>query len=139
MNNEFNKLHERNSDFFASKNYRDFRHEMSTLEINKPPFVELSFKCCGYGYFPNYKDRMLKNFMEYLRDALKECNELTTLKIIFNGFDVNDNSIIMICNAVESIMDRKKLRTLWIHTNNLRKCRIKDFEALFNIIDKAGA
>lgn len=121
---ELNKCHERNSDFFANKNYRDFKHEMATLEIppHRPPFVELSFKCCGYGYFPNYKDRMLKNFMEYLIDAVRECTELTTLKIIFNGFDVNDGSIQRICAALEPALERKKLRTIWIHTNNLRKC-----------------
>lgn len=69
--NEFNKSHERSSEFFASKNFRDFKHELSTLEVSgRPPFVELSFKCCGYGYFPAFKDRMLKNFMEYLKDSL---------------------------------------------------------------------
>jgi hypothetical protein len=112
---------------------------MANLELpSRPPFVELSFKCCGYGYFPKFKDTMLKNFMEYLNDSLKECLDLTTLKIIFNGFDVNDGSIQRICSAVESILDRKKLRTLWIHTNNLRKCRKEDFVGLFNIIDRAG-
>lgn len=64
--------------------------------------------------------------------------EVTTLKIIFNGFDINDGSIQRICQAIETIVHNKKLRTLWIHTNNLRKCRIEDFVQLFNIIDSAG-
>lgn len=57
MNNESNKVHERSSEFFASKDYRDFMQELSSLElpIKNPPFTELSFKCCGYGYFPHYK------------------------------------------------------------------------------------
>jgi hypothetical protein len=112
---------------------------MSALELpERPPFVELSFKCCGYGYFPAFKAKMLGNFMGYLNEALDACAEMTTLKIIFNGFDASDGSIERICQAVESIIERKKLRTLWIHTNNLRKCREKDFIALFNIIDKTG-
>ena len=71
--NELNKSHERGSEFFASKNFRDFKHELSTLELasRNPPFVELSFKCCGYGYFPAYRDRMLRNFMGYLNDAVR--------------------------------------------------------------------
>jgi hypothetical protein len=99
---EFNKSHERASEFFASKNFRHFKEELSTLELpgRSPPFVELSLKCCGYGYFPAYKERMLRNFMEYLTEAVRECSELTTLKIIFNGFDVNDGSIERIYQAV---------------------------------------
>lgn len=31
------------------------------------------------------------------------------------------------------------MRTLWLHTNNLRKCRIADLVQMFNIFDKAGA
>ena len=100
--------------------------------------MELSFKCCGYGYFPAYKDRMLRNFMEYLNDAVRECSELTTLKIIFNGFDVNDGSMERIYQAILPALSGKKLRTLWLHTNNLRKCRIEDLVQMFNIFDKAG-
>ena len=113
---------------------------MSTMDppIRNPPFVELSFKCCGYGYFPQYKERMLKNFMEYLNDALRECTELNTLKIIFNGFDVDDGSIQRICQALKTVFQNKKLRTLWLHTNNLRKCRMEDFVELFNVIDNVG-
>jgi hypothetical protein len=137
---EFNKCHERTSEFFSSNKFREFKDELNFLELNirNPPFVELSFKCCGYGYFPVYKERMLKNFINYLSESVLECKELVSLKIVFNGFDVNDGSIQKICSAVGSILERKKIRTLWIHTNNLRHCRKEDFTNLFNIIDQAG-
>ena len=86
---------------------------------------------------------------------------MTTLKIIFNGFDVNvedgliksvdvedgliksvdvkDGSIERIYQAILTALKGKKLRTLWLHTNNLRKCRIEDFKQMFNIINWAGA
>ena len=71
MISDFNNSHERASEFFASKNFRNFENELSTLELPRRdppfvPFVELSFKCCGYGYFLAYRNRMLLNFMKYL-------------------------------------------------------------------------
>ena len=31
---------------------------------------ELSFKICGYGYFPKIKNKIVNNFILYLRQAL---------------------------------------------------------------------
>lgn len=81
---------------------------------------------------------MLKNFIAYLSDSVQFCQELTTLKIVFNGFDINNGSISKICEAVASILNRRKIRTLWIHTNNLRRCKKEDMIELFEMIDKAG-
>lgn len=63
---------------------------------------------------------------------------MVSLKIVFNGFDVQDGSIKRICNAVGPALERRKLRSLWIHTNNLRHCKKDDFVDLFNLIDQAG-
>lgn len=138
---EFNKSHERNSEFFASSKFREFKEELHVVDpmLRNAPFVDLSFKCCGYGYFPIYKERMLKNFISYLVESVRECQDLVSLKIVFNGFDVNDGSIKRICNAVGPALERgRKLRSLWIHTNNLRHCKKDDLVDLFNLIDQAG-
>lgn len=81
---------------------------------------------------------MLKNFISYLSDAVNECNELTSLKIVFNGFEVNDGSLFRIYKAVSSVLEKRKIRTLWIHTTNLRNCRKDDFVGVFNLMDQAG-
>lgn len=33
---------------------------------------------------------MKANFLNYLKDAIKSCKNLVTLKIIYNGFGVNE-------------------------------------------------
>jgi hypothetical protein len=103
---EANKSHERGSQFFASKTFRDFKEELIHYDIptKNPPFVELSFKCCGYGYFPAFKEAMKTNFLKYLTDSVYHCQELMTLKIIYNGFDVNDDSLSRIYKAIRSIL-----------------------------------
>jgi hypothetical protein len=97
----------------------------------------LSFKCCGYGYFPEYKKTMKANFLSYLADAIQSCKNLITLKIVYNGFGVNekvvnakdandkelnDNSLIKIYEIVCSIIGKRNLKTLWIKTTNIRNC-----------------
>jgi len=36
---------------------------------------------------------MKDNFIQYLHEAVTACDNLTTLKVIFNGFDVSDGSL----------------------------------------------
>jgi len=81
---------------------------------------------------------MKTNFLKYLTDSVYHCQELMTLKIIYNGFDVNDDSLSRIYKAIRSILDRKKLKTLWLQTTNLRKCREEDLSEMFSLIDKCG-
>ena len=81
---------------------------------------------------------MKDNFLKYLEDALKCSTEVMTLKIIFNGFDVNDGCLDRILKSVGEISGRQKLRTVWIQTTNLRICSRKDFQAIFALIDKLG-
>jgi hypothetical protein len=65
---------------------------------------------------------MIVNFMSYLTEAINVCNEITTIKIILNGFDVSDKTIKRLCIAFGPLIDRKKLKTIWLHTTNLRNC-----------------
>jgi hypothetical protein len=76
---------------------------MDNLNVNprKTPFLEMTLKCCGYGYFEEYKKEMKDNFIKYLSDALEYSKELITLKIIFNGFDVDDDSLSRILNKIK--------------------------------------
>lgn len=65
---------------------------------------------------------MIVNFMSYLTEAINVCTEITTIKIILNGFDVSDKTIKRLCNEFRPLIDRKRLKTIWLHTTNLRNC-----------------
>lgn len=60
--------------------------------------------------------------MSYLKEAISVCNDITTIKIILNGFDVRDNTLKRVCHAMEPLIEKKKLKTIWVHTTNLRSC-----------------
>lgn len=76
--------------------------------------------------------------MQYLTEAIRLCKEITTIKIILNGFDVSDRTVKKICQALEQLADKKKLKTIWVHTTNLRNCSEDDIVDLFNLIDRCG-
>lgn len=56
------------------------------------------------------------------------------MKITFNGFDISEiqNIFLDIANGIQKMP--RTLRVLWIHTANLKGCRLKDFEALFSLM-----
>ena len=76
--------------------------------------------------------------MSYLTEAINVSKDITTIKIILNGFDVSDKTLKRLCIAMEPLIDRKKLKTIWVHTTNLRNCAEDDIIDLFNLIDRCG-
>jgi hypothetical protein len=60
--------------------------------------------------------------MTYLNEAISVCKDITTIKIILNGFDVSDRTIKKLTIGLEPLIERKKLKTIWVHTTNLRNC-----------------
>ena len=125
--NELNRSHEQASEFFASKSYRSFEEQMGHHGLNPRNFNEMSLKCCGYGYFPEFKDKMKQNFLEYLREVVKACPDLTTLKVIFNGFDISDHSLKRIIDSLKGVVGSGAIRNIHLLTTNLRNCHFDDF------------
>lgn len=107
MEEDVHKIHEKSTEYFASKEFRTFRDELAFRGIpsNPSPFVGLSFKCCGYGYFPQYKERMRNNFLRYLEDALNCSPKVKTLNIIYNGFELNGECLKRILMAVGRLIE----------------------------------
>ncbi len=60
--------------------------------------------------------------MDYLIEAINYSKEITAIKIILNGFSVSDKIITRLCNALDPLIDRKRIKTIWVHTTNLRNC-----------------
>jgi Fe-S-cluster formation regulator IscX/YfhJ len=152
------KLHSQNSPFFAEeKTYQRFEEYLhhNGIDPRRVPFTELSFKVCGYGYFEKYKQHMKLKFREYLWESSHGCPELSSLKIIFNGFVVNSSDsereeseevksqeehiLLNLLESVEDIVRKKKLKVFHFHTTNLRKCTLNDLTQLFNLINTLGS
>ena len=70
--------------------------------------------------------------------ALERCTEVTTLKVIYNGFDVSDGSLRRVTEPIKRAVGTK-LRSVHLLTTNLRKCRHDDFQEVFELISDCGA
>lgn len=72
---------------------------------------EISIKCYGYGYFEEPGRKMqtvLKgNLIRYLREAIKQCINLKTLKLDFNGFSIKDGTLLDIIEAITAFKNYK--------------------------------
>jgi hypothetical protein len=78
---------------------------------------------------------MKENFLKYLEDALNYNTELMTLKIIFNGFDVDDGCLGRILKCVGEMISNQRLKIVWIQTTHLRKCSSDDLWGMLELID----
>lgn len=57
---------------------------------------------------------------------MHRCQNLKSFKLIFNGFDMKDKNFFR--NLCDGLRDKKALRILWIHTNQLKNCDFKYFK-----------
>jgi hypothetical protein len=88
--------------FFEPAKFEPFEKDITNpqLKIKPEAITEINVKCYGYGYFEegnaNIQTQIKQNLISYLRDAVRECKNIRTFKLDFNGFSVEDKCLIKI-------------------------------------------
>lgn len=103
----------------------------SANPIKATEIEELNIKCYGYGYYeePGRKmqSELKKNLLTYLKEAVGVCKGLKILKVHFNGFSIEDETLHHLINIIEQFASQRGRRDgIEFQTRFLRDCHIKD-------------
>ena len=71
----------------------------------------------------------------YIKACMSQCEELSTFKLVLNGFDVADEYMQKVITLIiKALPDRKNISTIWIHTNHLTSCTKNDFIKMLELV-----